>query len=107
MGQKVRFKVSTMIATDTTSRTAAFAKHLADAQIALAETIQAERDASMPHFDRTEAVPDTAITPFLNAMRADGWVPKLGKSGSLVETQPCESCRQRASRFAFFLKDWH
>ncbi len=94
-----------MITTDITPRAAALAKHLASAQIALAETIRAERKAVVPHFNRTEAISDPYITPFLNAMRADGWIPKLSKSGCLAETQPCDACRQPASRFAFLRTD--
>ena len=93
-----------MIDTDTTPRAAALSKHLARAQAALTETIRSEREAGVPYFDRTEAVTDPYITPFLNAMRADGWIPKLSKSGCLVETQPCGTCREPASRYAF-LKD--
>ncbi len=93
-----------MTEADTTPRAAALAKHLANAQAALAETIRSEREAGVPYFDRTEAVSDPSITPFLNAMRADGWIPRLSKSGCLAETQPCVACRQPASRFAF-LKD--
>lgn len=90
-----------MIAPDTTPRSAALAKHLARAQAALTETIRSERESGVPYFDRTEAVSDPYITPFLNAMRSDGWIPKLSKSGCLAESQPCEACRKPASRFAF------
>lgn len=92
---------SSVIAPDTTPRSAALAKHLARAQAALTEIIRSEREKGVPYFDRTEAVTDPHITPFLNAMRSDGWIPKLSKSGCLAETQPCEACRKPASRFAF------
>lgn len=86
---------------DTTPRAEALAKHLSGAQVTLAKVTQAELEAGLPYFDRTEAVSDPDITPFLNAMRADGWFPKLAKSGCLAETQPCKPCSQQGSRFAF------
>jgi hypothetical protein len=82
-------------------RATALAMHLCAAKQAAATAINADRAAGVPYFDIAEAVTDVAITPFLAAMRAAGWIPELHESGCLVETQPCKHCRQAASRYAF------
>lgn len=81
-------------------RAEVLASHLQAAQLALAQKIKAEVDAGVPYFDSTRAVADDEITPFLNAMRSGGWIPK-SRNGLLVNALQCEYCRRGSSRFAF------
>lgn len=62
--------------------------------------IAAEQAQRVPYFDSTAAVTDMNITPFLRAMRDEGYPAKLSASGCLVDTKACSDCRAK-SVFAF------
>jgi hypothetical protein len=81
-------------------RREAMAQHFEAAKASLAATIGAERNAGVAHFDSTASVSDPQITPFLDAMRRAGWVPRA-KQGLLVDALECPHCRRGKSRYAF------
>lgn len=58
----------------------------------LLATIAQEKAAGIPRFDRTDAVTDMKRTPFLMAMRANGYTAKLNPSGCQV-LETCPWCK--------------
>lgn len=66
-----------------------------DIQVArqqLSDKIAQEKAAGIPAFDRTDAVTDMKRTPFLMAMRANGYNARLNRSGCQV-LETCPLCR--------------
>jgi hypothetical protein len=59
----------------------------------LTAKIASDVAASVPYVDSTAAVADLKITPFLTAMKMEGYPPKLGRSGCLVPASECSTCR--------------
>lgn len=55
--------------------------------------IQLEKESGTPYFDSFEAVYDPVITPFLRALKTEGFVLKI-KSECIETHGVCSSCRK-------------
>lgn len=58
----------------------------------LASTIEAERVAGVEWPDSTATVADPVMTPFVRAVKAEGYTPKMNKGGCAALEQ-CPTCR--------------
>lgn len=62
------------------------------AQQQLLATIASEQAAGIPSFDRTDAVTDVTRTPFLMAMKTNGYKVRMNPAGCQV-LETCPYCR--------------
>ncbi|PRD92273.1 hypothetical protein [Burkholderia contaminans] len=63
-------------------------------RVALEATYQREASEGVPHFERLAAVTDPVITPFVRALKAEGFSIKALRSGCDV-LGTCPTCRGR------------
>ncbi|EDT05856.1 hypothetical protein BamIOP4010DRAFT_0593 [Burkholderia ambifaria IOP40-10] len=63
-------------------------------RVALEATYQREASGGVPHFERRVAITDPVITPFVRALKAEGFLLKADRSGcDMLGT--CPKCQGR------------